>query len=84
MSDHLYRTPPNDRAGSQYGVPGIDTRPCVVFVAAEEPGKDGFVDRRCYTIILAPYLQVLRLGPIDAMREARPKKSCGPGSRGRA
>lgn len=40
MSGYLYRTPTNDRAGSQYNVLG-HLMPACVFVLVDKPGKDG-------------------------------------------
>ncbi|MFA8325282.1 glycine zipper family protein [Burkholderia ubonensis] len=85
MSDYIYRAPTNDRSGSQYDVLG-HLMPARVFVlvVVDEPGKDGFLVRRSYTTIHDPYLQALRLRPLDAMREVHPEKyglwPRGPGS----
>ncbi|HZZ12566.1 MAG TPA: glycine zipper family protein [Paraburkholderia sp.] len=45
-----------------------------VFVVVDEPGRDGFLVRQCYSDISNPYLQELNLGGLGNLREVYPEK----------
>ncbi|MBN3790636.1 glycine zipper family protein [Burkholderia sp. Ac-20353] len=75
MTEFLYKTPTNDTKGSQYDVLGhLMPARMFVFVVVDEPGKDGFLVRRCYTSLEDPHLLKMNLTPIGNLREVYPEK----------
>lgn len=75
MSTYTYNTPTNDKKGSQYDVLGhLMPARMFIFVVVDEPGKDGFLVRRCYTDIADPHLLEMKLTPLGNLREVYPEK----------
>lgn len=75
MSGFLYKTPTNETKESKYDVLGhLMPARMFVFVVVDEPGKDGFVVRRCYTSLEDPYLLNLNLSPLENLREVYPER----------
>ncbi|CAE6846426.1 glycine zipper family protein [Paraburkholderia aspalathi] len=75
MSSYVYQTPTNAKPDSRYDVLGhLMPARIFFFVVVEEPGRDGYLVRRCYTSIEDPYLQKLQLDPLQLEREVFPEK----------
>ncbi|MFP3567179.1 glycine zipper family protein [Paraburkholderia sp. SIMBA_030] len=75
MSTYVYQTPTNNKPDSRYDVLGhLMPARIFFFVVVEEPGRDGYLVRRCYTSIEDPYLQKLQLDPLQLEREVFPEK----------
>jgi hypothetical protein len=75
MSTYTYERPTNDKPNSQVDVTGyLMPARAFFFMVVEEPGRDGFLVRRCYTTMDSPYLQELKLSPLQMAREMAPEK----------
>lgn len=75
MSDYVYRASTNDRPDSHHDVLGHQMPARMfLFVVVDEPGKDGILVRRTYSMLNDSYLNELNLSPIGKMREVYPEK----------
>ncbi|WP_233828875.1 glycine zipper family protein [Paraburkholderia sp. ZP32-5] len=75
MGNYVYQTATNRESDSQYDVLGhLMPAKVFVFVVVDEPGRDGFLVRQCYTDVNNPYLQELKLGELGDLREVYPEK----------
>lgn len=85
MPNYVYQTTTNATTDSRYDVLGhLMPARMFLFVVVDEPGKDGFLVRRCYASTEDPYLKALNLGEPGDLREVYPEKyglwGKGPGS----
>ncbi|WP_322009308.1 glycine zipper family protein [Paraburkholderia sp. J12] len=75
MGNYVYQITTNQTPDSKYDVLGhLMPAKVFVFVVVDEPGRDGFLVRKCYTDVDNPYLQTLELGELGNLREVYPEQ----------
>jgi len=75
MSNFVYKTRTNDASKSQYDVLGhLMPARMFLFVVVDELGKEGFLVRRVYATVDNPYLNDLKLSPLNMQREVFPER----------
>lgn len=75
MTTFTYVTPTSDQKDSHVDVLGhLMPARAFFFVVVDEPGRDGFLTRRCYTAVNSSYLDQLNLSPLERNREVFPER----------
>lgn len=75
MTNFQCKIPTNQTPESISNVPGyLMPARAFFFIIVEEPGKDGFLVRKVYASNKSPYLQDMKLTPLQQLSELHPEK----------
>jgi|GEM_PF-1041881 len=75
MTNYVYKTDTNTRLDSVATAQGpLMPARAFFFVTVDEVGPEGFLVRKTYTTVNAPFLQGMGLGPLESIREVSPER----------
>lgn len=75
MTNYVHRADTNTRTGSEVTALGpLMPARAFFFVTVDEVGPQGFLVRKTYTAVNAPFLQGMNLGPLEMIRDVAPER----------